>query len=186
MGKFFQIICYGFLLTLFLYPQIFSQLNQLTLEELCSYSSDIVRVKTIDSKSYYSDTKQNRIFSETTFIVLKSYKGDLQENSTFKIKTLGGTVDDITMYAVGTARFFNNQEAILYLSKLGESNQKFLYELSSISKGKFDISNDGRFVCLRNNFQPLAINNSLGTINISSKDYFELAEFEKLITQLTN
>ncbi|MFC2083534.1 hypothetical protein ACFLS9_00605 [Bacteroidota bacterium] len=186
MKKVFQFLCYDFLLLICLiHPQIYCQLNELTLEELCRNSSDIVRVRTIDINSYYSGSEHNRIFSETTFLVMKSYKGDLLENSTFKIKTLGGTVKGITMFAVGAVRFFNDEEAILFVSKLGELDQKISYKLSSIFKGKFDISNNSKFIRLGNNFEPFKINNSLGSINISSKDYFELTQFENLITQLS-
>lgn len=167
------------------HPIFLAQNAEITLETLCKSSSDIVRAKVIDVSSYYSGSNNNRIFSEITFKVITAYKGNLSKGSIFRMKTLGGTVDGITMYAVGTARFLNDEEAILFLTKSGHSNQNFPYKLSSIFKGKYDISEDGKFVKLRNYFEPLKINDKFGSINISKDDYFNLTQFENLINLLS-
>lgn len=154
---------------LFINNLILGQITVFSLDDLCNNSKEIVIAKQV-SKEYSFNEKTKRVYTEYTFIVLESLKGELFTNDKFEIKLYGGTHNGLTTFSPDYPSFINNEESLLFMNPNKKNNLKNnKFSLTALSQGKFKIKyeNDGEKIIYRDNFySPLVVddNNSKSKI----------------------
>ncbi|MFC1562078.1 hypothetical protein ACFL4Q_03685 [candidate division KSB1 bacterium] len=177
-------------LLLFMYysPQIHAQLIELSLEELCQISSDIVKMEVMTTKSYWNST-QTRIFTDVGIRILEKYKGGLNINDEITFSLIGGTVDDIRTFVVGQPGYYPGERALMFFSRveLGDGGENFV--ISGLSQGKFKIIKDEKNnedVVIREQIGiPLKLRKEGQTIQLTDEVAFPLNDFTQYIVNFT-
>lgn len=128
--------------------------HELSLNELCQKSDDIVIVEVISSQSYMVT---NRIFTEINLQVVQSIKGKLNIFETITMTILGGTINGITTLVLDSPNFKLGEQSLLFLSKVTMSNNKVNYLVTGMSQGKFNIFFDAKTNIKKVNREQIAI-----------------------------
>jgi len=122
-----------------IYSNVFSQVNTLTLKDLCEKSDNIVYCKVKNIKSYWNEEK-NRIYTDIDVEVITDYMKKLYYLDIIKLTYYGGRIDGITTAVDGDPYFIKGKECIVFLKKSKNSNlfRKNYYVLGDCN-GKFDV-----------------------------------------------
>ena len=105
-------------------------------EEMAKSSEDIVVANCVKSE-VKKDENTGFIFTYTTFKVNESLKGEYGDE--IVLRTIGGTVGDMTVSSPDSPTFQPNEEVVLFL---GPKNTKGYPVLKSINNGIYRISTD--------------------------------------------
>lgn len=165
-----------------------AQSVELTLEDLCLLSSDVVKVEVTSIKSYWNNSK-TRIFTNISIKILEKYKGNLNINEEITYRTIGGTIDGITTFVVGNPGYSLGERAILFFErvKVSEGNENFV--VSGMSQGKFKIIKDKitneDSVIREQSINPIKIRKEGEILNITEKNAIPLTNFIKYIKDFT-
>ena len=156
-----------------------------TLEELCQESELIVLGKIIEIESNWIEGKK-QIKTEIIIEVKTVYKGNTNSGETIAISKLGGTVNGITMMAVGEPQYQIGTESILFLFEdRNPTSTVNGLKLMGFAQGKFNcFSLNGDKLVRREQF-----NNALETIAgkktflFPNDTHIYFSEFENQILQ---
>lgn len=115
----------------------------LELQQHCDLSQLIVRAKTLDSRTFV-DEKDGRPRTETTFLILETYKGDRSPGSTVALRQMRGPVGEGELRIPGDPAFREGEEVVLFL-RTGTDEIAFLTAMGQ-SKYVVDRSESGAVV----------------------------------------
>lgn len=107
------------ILFFFLFMQFASTIaqgeKQLTLKELCNFSSDIIIGKIIDKQSYRSlDSKH--VYTDVKIKMEEIIHGKLRKEETIIMKVYGGNIDGKTVYVVGAPNYNVGTSSLFFLA----------------------------------------------------------------------
>jgi len=105
----------------------------LSLDQLYTHAGYVIHAKCVDNKKEF-DSKTGWNVSYTTFVVLESYKGNLQ--GTHTIKQISGASNNIVHKIAGIPSFKNGAEYILFLYEPSSSG---FSSPVALDQGKFTI-----------------------------------------------
>lgn len=110
------------------------------LERLIEISDVIIYGKVVDQKTYL-DQSQNRVVTDTTFAVDKTFWGEVDKKVT--IQQWGGTYKGKTHVVPGDARFEMGEETVVFLHR-GDG----ILALSALGQSKYSVeqTKDGKLV----------------------------------------
>lgn len=114
-------------------PLYSTTLAQLSLDQIASAATFIVRAKCISVESRWRD---GEIWTVTTFHAEEIWKGDLPQE--FQVWMLGGRISGIISYVPGTPRFHPGEEAVLFL----ESTRSGWLSITAWGEGTLRIRHD--------------------------------------------
>ncbi len=140
---------------------------EVTLKELCIFSTDIAKVQVISLHTYKEDST-NRIFTDITIDIQETYKGTLFHHDEIIFKTYGGTVDGITTFSPDNPSYSVCEEAILFIGRIRNT-----YHVVASAQGKYNIIKDeetGTELVRRDRLEyPLTINTDQKFFGIKDK-----------------
>lgn len=152
-------------------------LVELSLEEMCMQSDEIVEAKVVSINSYRDPEMGNHVFTDIEIEIADNSKGKLKKNSKHIIKMFGGTVDGKTTMIVGSPYFVIGEETMLFLKTRKSKNiSKRKYSVIGLSQGKFDIVKDKK-----TGEKKIKRNQSDMPLKIKSKDSANLIDGTKKI-----
>ena len=106
-----------------------------SIETLTRESSDIVRGTVLSQQSQW-DPSHQYIYTAIKVKVAEAVKGALAPDHIIEINTLGGTVDDTSLWVEHAAAFDDGQEVLLFLNRRDAA-----YEVTAWEQGKVTIEN---------------------------------------------
>lgn len=116
-------------------PAPATTLAQLSLAQLTSAATDIVRARCTGTQSLWRD---GEIWTVSSFRTGEIWKGDLPQE--FQVWMLGGRTGPVTSYVPGAPRFRQGEEAVLFL----EPTRSGLLSITGWGEGTFRIRRDPR------------------------------------------
>lgn len=172
------------MLVLLFCPLSYSQESELSLQDLCAKSSDIIITKIINKNSF-KDKSHNRIYTDVELQVINPIKGNTKAGETIKMLTFGGTYEGITTFAVGFPNFPIEEETLLFLQKREKG-----YSIVAASEGKYNIytdKNTGSKKIVREQINIPLLENKLGNRTmITDSNPMNLSEFLQLVSKYSN
>lgn len=115
-----------------------AQTYEISLQQMCVNSGDIIIATPIEKKSY-KNPGSNHIFTDVILKIKSTIKGNKQPNELMTMTYYGGTIDDKTTYVIGDPQFRLDEESILFLYKRNDH-----YRVYGLAKGKFNIVSDDK------------------------------------------
>jgi hypothetical protein len=116
-------------------PAQTTQVQQLSVEELGSVASKVVRGEVATVHSYWNP-QRTKIFTEIVVAAAETYKGTAA--GTIRILQLGGTVDGVRVTVHGALGWTPGEEVLLFL----ESYRDDRFVVTGLSQGKFNVVRD--------------------------------------------
>jgi hypothetical protein len=113
-----------------------SQERRLTLSEKTNKAELILEGQVISMKSQWNED-QTRIYTDVTIRISERLKGE-HSQGTVVVTHLGGEVGDVGEIYSETARFKENENVVVFLTK----NEKGQYEVTGGSQGKYSVTRD--------------------------------------------
>ena len=163
------------MLVLLFCPLSYSQESELSLQDLCAKSSDIIITKIINKNSF-KDKSHNRIYTDVELQVINPIKGNTKAGETIKM---------ITTFAVGFPNFPIEEETLLFLQKREKG-----YSIVAASEGKYNIytdKNTGSKKIVREQINIPLLENKLGNRTmITDSNPMNLSEFLQLVNKYSN
>lgn len=134
MKKFIYVLLLFFTLIV-----VYSQSQELSLQELCSLSSDILITKPISYTTFQSENKKH-IYTNIKFEVIDKVKGRFAKHDKFEMLVYGGTLNGITQFVVDAPSYKIGEESLLFL-KENRSKQsiRIFFTVTGGVQGKYDI-----------------------------------------------
>jgi hypothetical protein len=116
-----------------------TSMKEMTLKEICNYSTDVVVAEVVSFNSFYRDETKKQIFSEVSLKIENSIKGQTKENEIIKMTVPGGQLNGIRTFIVGGPVYKPGEKTILFLKKTILENVKVNYSIVGLSQGKYNI-----------------------------------------------
>jgi hypothetical protein len=116
-----------------------TSMKEMSLKEICGYSSDIVVAEVISFNSFYKDESRKQIFSEVSLKIENSIKGESKENDILKMTIPGGQINGIRTFIVGAPAYKTGENTLLFLKKNISENLHVNYLIVGLSQGKYNI-----------------------------------------------
>ncbi|MBC8342346.1 MAG: hypothetical protein H8E61_00010 [Bacteroidetes bacterium] len=115
-----------------------TSMKELTLQEMCVNSTDIIFAHVIMVNSFWNDD-HNRIFSEIELEVDNNIKGQQQINSRIKIFCIGGSIDGIKSFVIGGPHFDVGKNYVLMLTEMQSADYGTYFSVVGLPQGKFNL-----------------------------------------------
>lgn len=166
---------------------IFPQEKPLSLEELCTVSSDVIMGEPVLLNSYKSADGKH-VYTDIDIKVKRKFKGNLKNNNIIRISTYGGTIGDITTHVVGFPKFFKNMNSIYFFKETLHENlvspqRQFL--ISGLTQGKLDIVDQGGQKVIKRAYDlPLEYKSKGKKLSLSKDDPTTLGDMVLYINQV--
>ena len=142
--SFFTNVCIVIMLLFYVSSSSATTLIELTLEDLCMKSSDII-ITHVKSMNSYCNSEKTRMYTDIYLEVEDTIKGQCQKQSNIKLTLYGGTVDGITTYVVGSPQFKVGEQTLLFLSeRQSEKTGKKYFSIVGFNQGKFNLVTDSK------------------------------------------
>src|SRR5579871_6782096 len=123
----------GLLLILAAAPLLATTVERLTLDDMVRKAQTIVHGKVRSSTAHWS--ADHRLILTTSIIeVQETFKGPAAK--TLELTTIGGTVGDLTLVAVGMPTLQAGEETVLFVENVGNFKT-----IVGLSQGKFAVKN---------------------------------------------
>ena len=110
--------------------------KSVSLMEMAKQADAIVQ-GVISKQEVSWDEARTRIYTLTTIQVSEALKGKVDSAQTLKVRQIGGTIDGITQYVAGNAKFKEREEVIVFLERHPTQG---VYFVMGMAQGKYSIS----------------------------------------------
>ena len=132
-------IYFCFFIIFFSQSIIYSQDYELSLQELCSLSSDIVIAKPISSTTFQSENKKH-IYTNIKFGVIDKIKGRFTKHDEFEMLVYGGKLNGITQFVVDAPSYKIGEESLLFLKEnISRESIRIFFTVTGGIQGKYNI-----------------------------------------------
>jgi hypothetical protein len=109
--------------------------------QLACEATDIIQGQIIDIRSAW-DTERVAIWTTATVQVQGNVKGKMLRGGVVEVKEVGGTVDGLTITAIGFPTFGKGEEVVMLLRPWEDNSAA--YRVWGYGRGMYNIARDGR------------------------------------------
>ena len=173
--KFSNFIIILYLLSIPLYS---TTKGELTLENLCIQSSDIIIAEVMEIK-YIPVNNGFRVYTLVTFNIKESIKGSIQPGEVINIRFLGGKYNGLTTQVSETPLFELEETSLLFLNRKQYKDKEILYIVGR-DQGKYEVINDqntGKEFVYRKNVPKKLRKNNKSLPPVLDQNGLELSQF---------